>query len=181
MPQRTSMDGWARRAVRLAFFVVQTAGVAALAGCGIEIVGGGAGPGGDPGPRETSGATGRGGAGGEVGVGGEAGAGGAGAAGGGATGTEVTGVCIVRDESTDLPPFGAPDVGSGYAKQAIVGVNDLEGLTVACTDDIYQVLIGKHCATSKTKVQLEIATYFPDGSWSATGCAAAGCEFVSCP
>lgn len=96
-------------------------------------------------------------------------------------GTRLSGICIVRDETTSLPAKLAPDLGAGYAKQVVPGFHDLAGLKVVCTDEIFQTLLRKHCARENTRVQAGVATYTPDGKWSATTCGAIGCEFLYCP
>jgi hypothetical protein len=178
------------------------AGAAAATGCGVTIVSGGEGDpttaaairpgeqggaggstglGGQGGVGGTTGAGGQGGVGGTTGAGGQGGVGGTAGAGGTATWLEATGICLVRNDHTDLPSFGAPDVGPGYAKVAIPGANDMEALRAACTDAVYEALTAKHCAVESTPVQREFATYSADGSWSSTGCFGDDCPFLACP
>jgi hypothetical protein len=155
--------------------------LAATTACGITVVSGG---GQDPTvevPVGTGGSTSASAVGGQAAVGGATSVGGQAGTGGTPTPLEVTGACIVRDEHADLPAFDAPDVGPGYAKRAIPGVDDMDGLHLACTPAIYAALLAQHCALSPTSVQQEFVTYAPDGQWTMTGCAAWGCDFIYCP
>ncbi|MFT3764584.1 MAG: hypothetical protein QM820_03565 [Minicystis sp.] len=172
---------------------VLAAAITALVGCGGKVVFGEA-PG--SGMGNVSGDTGEGGAGGApvvvVGTGGNTGGtaggntggtagGNTGGAGGEAPAPEVSGACIVRDAYTNMPSFSDPDVGPGYAKQAIPGVNDIDGLKAACTSAIYEHLLGLQCAASGTDAQAEVVTYSTVGTPDTTTCGTIGCEFLSCP
>jgi hypothetical protein len=99
---------------------------------------------------------------------------------GGFCGTPV-GICIVRDNVTNMPNFNAPDLAEGYVKQTVPNIGDLDSLKVACTNEIYENLLAQHCAVSNTPVQAQVANFFPDGSPYSTSCGAIGCNRLACP
>jgi hypothetical protein len=92
-----------------------------------------------------------------------------------------SGVCIVSDNVTNIPNFNAPDLAAGYAKLSMPGIGDLDALKLVCTREIYESLLAQHCALSKTPVQAQVASFFPDGSPYSVGCGAIGCERLHCP
>ncbi len=214
MLKPSSRHGWPHLGRWVSLGLVQSAAIAALAGCTPLIISGET-PSADTGATMSTTTAGSGGshcspppeeagAGGAVstttaGVGGgsvtAAGVGGGtatatgvGGGGGGGTATStgagggaVTGICLVRGGSTNLPAWNAPAVGPGYAKQEMPGIDDYDGLRAACTPEIYQHLFAEYCAEGGDEAQPEVATYQPDGSWEETGCGTIGCDFVSCP
>jgi hypothetical protein len=88
---------------------------------------------------------------------------------------------MVRDATSSIGKATDPDVGPGYAKVEIPGVNDLPGLQTACTDAIYSDLIAKHCATSKTPVQRVTVTWDANGSFVSEGGPTGSDEPIPCP
>jgi len=92
---------------------------------------------------------------------------------------KISGVALIRDASTSVPKASDPDVGKGYAKKTIEGINDIEGLRKAATLDTYKELIASYVkAGNKNPVQRQVMTYNQEGSVNTTGCAALGCEFI---
>jgi hypothetical protein len=77
----------------------------------------------------------------------------------------VSGACLIRAEWSPLPLASDPDVGRGYVRQFIPGVNDLPGLTQACTRSIYQKLLDQYCATQVYYAESKIITYNLDGTY----------------
>ncbi|OGY46813.1 MAG: hypothetical protein A3J62_01995 [Candidatus Buchananbacteria bacterium RIFCSPHIGHO2_02_FULL_38_8] len=105
-----------------------------------------------------------------------------------------TGVCLIRNSSTSVPNYFSPDLGSGYAKISLPGVNDLATLKQKCTDEnddpnenIYQSLMNEYCTSTSTSgitpspVQRQVVIYKSDGSHDQSTCDDSGCDFVSCP
>jgi hypothetical protein len=101
------------------------------------------------------------------------------------TTNETSGACAVRNSYTGVPRADAPDIGTselynGYAKKMVPGVNDNNQLLALCTQTDYDYLMEKYCNTQDNSVQLQVWTFFEDGSPQSTGCAASGCEFHNC-
>jgi hypothetical protein len=92
-----------------------------------------------------------------------------------------SGICIVRDNVTNMPNFFDPDVAAGYAKLAVSGVNSLEGLKLACSDATYTNLLAQHCAVSDSSVTAQVATFNADGSPNSTTCDDDSCTQLHCP
>lgn len=91
-----------------------------------------------------------------------------------------TGVCEVRDSYTSVPLFSAPDVGVGYAKKAITGVNTLDGLKIGCTNSTFYVVMQSYCTQNSNPMQQELVTYNSAGNWQSTTCGANGCSYYFC-
>lgn len=77
----------------------------------------------------------------------------------------LSGACLIRAEWSPLPSASDPDVGRGYARQFIPGVNDLPGLRQACTRSIFQNLLNQYCAMQVYYAESKIITYNLDGSY----------------
>ena len=90
--------------------------------------------------------------------------------------TPISGACIVRDSSTDMPTFYDPDLGKGYAKIAKPGVNTTAWLMSACTADDYAALLKSYCTINSNPVQEEVVNYLTGSS----GCGPFGCDYWSC-
>ncbi len=95
------------------------------------------------------------------------------------TAEAITGICEIRDMYTNAAHFYDADVGKGYAKRSIPGVNDLPGLQKACTDAIYQELIKSYVSFgNKNPIQKEVLAIAPTGYSSSSTCDDSGCEPV---
>lgn len=92
----------------------------------------------------------------------------------------VLGACIVRDNVTDMPNYGDPDVAVGYAKQAVSGATSLEDLQLMCTSAIYDSLLAQHCVGSNTPVAAQVVTFNADGTPNSTTCDDSGCGTLAC-
>ncbi len=92
--------------------------------------------------------------------------------------TNIAGMCLLLDAYSNLPLFGAPDYGTGYAKKLITGVLDYNALKSSCTDSIYDALLVEYCKTNSNPVQKQVVEYAGSGT---VGCALSGCDYVSCP
>lgn len=96
------------------------------------------------------------------------------------TGVKPTGICVIRDANTSLPPFNSPNVWYGYAKIAVPEVNDLDPLKNYCTSDVYADLIKAYLKFGNQKpVQEEVAAYSADGSPYSTTCGKYGCDYIN--
>ena len=91
-----------------------------------------------------------------------------------------TGVCMVRDSYTSVPSFNASDVGIGYAKKAILGVNDLNGLKTACTNNTFYNVMQSYCTQNSNPMQQQLVTYSSTGSVQSSTCGVNGCTFRNC-
>ena len=94
--------------------------------------------------------------------------------------TQPTGVCLIRDSYTSVPLYSAPDVGKGYAKKAIPGVNTLTGLQSACTNAIYYNITQSYCTKNSNSVQEQVVTYDGLGNAQSLTCGAFGCNYRNC-
>jgi len=81
----------------------------------------------------------------------------------------VSGACIVRYTSSIPPTASQPDLGAGYAKKHITGVNTFGGLQAACTETVFTSLLTDYCTINNETPQYAIATYKPDGNMYAWG------------
>lgn len=91
-----------------------------------------------------------------------------------------SGVCIVRNSSTNSPMAYDPDLGVGYAKVSKPGINTPEGLRAACTQADYDTLMQAYCSTNSSPAQQQILTFTEDGHFHTTGCSAITCNFIPC-
>ncbi len=91
-----------------------------------------------------------------------------------------TGVCMVRDPYTSVPSFNASDVGIGYAKKAILGVNDLNGLKTACTNNTFYNVMQSYCTQNSNPMQQQLVTYSSTGSVQSSTCGVNGCSSYFC-
>jgi len=92
-----------------------------------------------------------------------------------------TGICQVRNNSTSVVAFSAPDLGTGYAKLAKSGVNTISGLRSVCTQSDYNTLLTNYCVSNSSPVQQEVVTYDSQGHSLSTGGGPFGDNPVSCP
>ncbi|TSC74574.1 MAG: hypothetical protein G01um101444_260 [Parcubacteria group bacterium Gr01-1014_44] len=94
---------------------------------------------------------------------------------------EVSGVCSVRNTFVNAPTFYLPDVGVGYAKKAIPGVNTISELRRACTAEIYQELLRRYCAQNSKPPGRGVITYKEDGKIDSVASSVFGSVPVNCP
>ncbi|OGD30762.1 hypothetical protein A2833_00815 [Candidatus Azambacteria bacterium RIFCSPHIGHO2_01_FULL_44_55] len=96
--------------------------------------------------------------------------------------TAPTGVCLIKDKYTDIPPFSIANFGNGFAKYAVSGVNTAAGLKTACTKSIYDYLFQNYCKTTNSPAQRLVATYDNKGIGDANSlsCGLFGCAFIDC-
>jgi len=88
-----------------------------------------------------------------------------------------SGGCIIRD--TDSPIRSARPLGNGYAKMIKPGINTLNELFKACSEEDYDLLLRVYCNRNSEPAQKSVATYKADGSLYQTSCES--CKPVVCP
>jgi hypothetical protein len=93
------------------------------------------------------------------------------------------GVCLIRDSMMPPPSASEPDVGRGYAKNVIPGVNSVEALAERCSADMMRQLQERYCAANPTapSATSEVLTFGAGGRPALSDCRPFGCERLSCP
>ncbi len=92
----------------------------------------------------------------------------------------VSGICLVWSGKTAFPLFFSPDSGSGYAKIAKPGVNDISKLREVCTRADYDNLLRQYCANNSDNAQEQVATFFSQGALQSNGGGPFGNDYRSC-
>ena len=86
----------------------------------------------------------------------------------------------MRDGSTSLPNYNAPEFGKGYAMRKIGPVQSLDEVKAKCTDAVFQQLSGPYCQSNSTPTQWGVALYDGKGNYQSTTCAQSGCNPHPC-
>lgn len=84
------------------------------------------------------------------------------------------GMCLVRDNVTNLPDPADPTVGQGYAFQMITAFS-YEDASSRCADSIFTQLMAEY-QTGGTSVQWQVVYFNPSPT---IGCAASGCQIYT--
>lgn len=89
---------------------------------------------------------------------------------------EVWGACLVKDSSTGTPSALDPDVGLGYAKVHIKGVNNIAGLRSKCDDNVLNDIFLSYCLGNYKELQYVVVTFNEEGDVQSSACDDSGCE-----
>jgi hypothetical protein len=74
------------------------------------------------------------------------------------TASASQGACVMRDGSTNLPLYTAPDNGSGYSMRKLGTVLSYDDANAKCTDDIFQQLAMSYCQSNSNTAQWQVAS-----------------------
>lgn len=92
----------------------------------------------------------------------------------------VPGACVVKSTLLGLAA-NIPDLGVGYAKLHIDGVDSIDALKNSCTVSIYSSLLDSYCTVNSDQSYYVVMTFDQTNAFSALSCQDINCPIYNCP